>query len=457
MASSRGFDEEQGWLSNGQQNLDSSSSTSSSSSGDKEDNQRDTSFQTNVSYGEMQDQVSELSSLVRNGGRISPFVPIYGSSSAEENNGSFDAPTNPRQMHERTISDESILTVAELPGMTIRAHSIQLGQRGNCTIRHSTAKVALRSAQLERRGFRSRQQRVPPLPNKPQQIEEGVSTAVALPVKDCYWVDIETLPRSSEELYEFLKQLRLPKFFLGVLCEPNNWTSEVVALKFVTLAMFQILPNNPESDEITYVALLSMPRLLVTFSTCTVDELASFEGLYQLVSQYMRQKERISEPSNTGLLLSWLQFHVQRTNRAIRELRVKTLQMDQSLDRDFANFDFEELVEVKNCLLRVVSVAEEQHGTIEVLAGAEGSSEGLDFANCQGALSVLRASAASNERLSSRVDKHVNELRERIMAHREQTLNQRLALLTILSAIFMPLTLLSGIWGMNFEGQALLV
>lgn len=39
------------------------------------------------------------------------------------------------------------------------------------------------------------------------------------------------------------------------------------------------------------------------------------------------------------------------------------------------------------------------------------------------------------------------------MAHREDTLNRRLSLLTILSAIFMPLTLLSGIWGMNFESM----
>jgi len=39
------------------------------------------------------------------------------------------------------------------------------------------------------------------------------------------------------------------------------------------------------------------------------------------------------------------------------------------------------------------------------------------------------------------------------MAKREVDLNQRLALLTILSAIFMPLTLLSGIWGMNFENM----
>ena len=132
---------------------------------------------------------------------------------------------------------------------------------------------------------------------------------------------------------------------------------------------------------------------------------------------------------------------------------MQTVEMDQEMDRNFSNFEFESLVDAKNCLLRVLSVAEEQHGTIESLAVAEQTTEGLEFSNCRGAVSMLRANSSSNERLSSRVDKHLNELRERIMTHREDQLNQRLALLTILSAIFMPLTLLSGIWGMNFENM----
>ena len=35
--------------------------------------------------------------------------------------------------------------------------------------------------------------------------------------------------------------------------------------------------------------------------------------------------------------------------------------------------------------------------------------------------------------------------------YKTEILNGRLAVLTIISAIFMPLTLLAGIWGMNFE------
>ena len=37
--------------------------------------------------------------------------------------------------------------------------------------------------------------------------------------------------------------------------------------------------------------------------------------------------------------------------------------------------------------------------------------------------------------------------------HAQEKTNRRLGMLTILSAIFMPITLLAGIWGMNFEGM----
>lgn len=153
-----------------------------------------------------------------------------------------------------------------------------------------------------------------------------------------------------------------------------------------------------------------MPRLLVTFSTYPKNEIMSMDGLYNLTSQYMKQRERVPEVSNTGLLLAWMQFHVQRTSRAIRELRAKTLELDELFDRDYASFDFEEMVHIKNLNLRVLAVAEEQHGTVEALIGAEDITEGLDFSNCQGSLSILRAAAASNERLGERVEKHLNDV-----------------------------------------------
>jgi len=145
------------------------------------------------------------------------------------------------------------------------------------------------------------------------------------------------------------KSIPQGRIMVGIFTARVFDTMTSIALKQVSLAIFQILPPDPIDEEISHVALLSMPRLLVTFSTFT--QTTNVSTGYQLVTQYMKQKERVPQPSSSGLLLAWLQFHVRRTSRAIRELRLATVKMDEEMDEDRINFDFEQLVEAKNCLL----------------------------------------------------------------------------------------------------------
>ena len=65
--------------------------------------------------------------------------------------------------------------------------------------------------------------------------------------------------------------------------------------------------------------------------------------------------------------------------------------------------------------------------------------------NC--ALANLQADERSLDRLGERI----SALRAGFQMHAQDKTNRKLGMLTILSAIFMPITLLAGIWGMNFE------
>jgi magnesium transporter len=49
------------------------------------------------------------------------------------------------------------------------------------------------------------------------------------------------------------------------------------------------------------------------------------------------------------------------------------------------------------------------------------------------------------------LDQRIESLRSAFQMHAQDKTNRRLNMLTILSAIFMPVTLLASIWGMNFE------
>jgi magnesium transporter len=50
----------------------------------------------------------------------------------------------------------------------------------------------------------------------------------------------------------------------------------------------------------------------------------------------------------------------------------------------------------------------------------------------------------------------IEVMRSLIDMHAQERTNRRLARLTILSMIFMPVTFLAGIWGMNFNSMPLL-
>ena len=137
--------------------------------------------------------------------------------------------------------------------------------------------------------------------------------------------------------------------------------------------------------------------------------------------------------------------------------------MDAHMDRDVHSVSKLEVIEAKDQLLRVLSVAEEQLECIEALvAGVEAGRNNNGSGNNKqqtpphvlhllrdgsSTLSVLQATAASTERMALRLETRLSDLRQRHESHQQEGMNRRLAVLTVLSAVFLPLTLITGIWG----------
>ena len=336
----------------------------------------------------------------------------------------------------------SIRTVQILPGMQLRPHLID----SKATVRSiSTTKEALNGAK-KRRGH--------------------------------YWIDIDAdSSRDRDELRDWLEQLRcIPPFFMALLCEPT-WFSEVVALRGCVLAVIRILPvvssrsddgccnyslngggskssipaANPfqlsdEHGAVHMAALTIGNNLLLTFTSGPQTDTV---GLYNAVIGYMHERERLPDASSSGCLVAWLRFHLDRTSRLARELASYVVSMDESMDRNIKSVTLEEIVQVKEQLLRLLSVAEEQQESIESLAGVEPDTDSLEFQRLRGALSVLLSKTSATQRMTLRLEKQIAELRSRLDNHQQERLNRRLAVLTVLSAIFLPLTLITGVWGMS--------
>jgi len=311
-----------------------------------------------------------------------------------------------------SVDSASVRTIPVLPGMKIRSHGIN----ADGTMYDCTSSDALRGSKKGRGNF---------------------------------WIDIDADERDSEELRTWLDGLKLPIFFLSVIAERSEtWATQVVAMKKSSLTVVRFLPQKESTDEMTHLAALSLPNLLMTFTSAPRSEAGN---LYTAVHDYMHGEERLPAPTASGALLSLLRFHIDRTSRAMRRLRTHILKVDEIMDRNVGNVSIDVIIDAKDQLLRLLSVAEEQNECLDALARAESDTEGLCFTNLRGSLGVLIATTSATERMALRLEKQIADLRQRYEGHQQEKINRRLAVLTVLSAVFLPLTLFSGIWGMNFS------
>jgi Mg2+ and Co2+ transporter CorA len=266
-----------------------------------------------------------------------------------------------------------------------------------------------------------------------------------------YWIDIDADDRDLDQLRVFLDQLELPSFLTRSLAKPvNTWSPQVAGLKHSSLLVIRILPDEYYRRETAHLAAICVNNLLVTFTSCPRR---SKGGIAMEALMFMAERERIPGASSSGALLAWLMFHVDRTSHAMRDLRTRVLEMMELMDESPSSVLLEDIVVLRDHLLQIVSVTEEHTESLESLAEAESDTDALDFDRLRGTLGVLRATAGSNLRMALRVEKRIADIRQTYESNQQERINGRLAVLTVLSALFLPLTLMAGIYGMNFENM----
>ena len=114
------------------------------------------------------------------------------------------------------------------------------------------------------------------------------------------------------------------------------------------------------------------------------------------------------------------------------------------MDHGIGEVGLEDIVDLKNDVIKIIAVSEEQLECLESLKEGETMTTGLDFSKLRGSMGICMATAGFNERMAGRLEKKVADLRTTYDSHQQNLINKRLEMLTILSAIFLPLTLMAG-------------
>ena len=130
-------------------------------------------------------------------------------------------------------------------------------------------------------------------------------------------------------------------------------------------------------------------------------------------------------------------------------LRASVFQLDERMDGDPDSVDAEEIRDQKRLLRVYDTLVNGQAACLEQLRVLDVPF--LSFTERSTYLQLATVNALAASRAVSTLDKTITDLSQRYDTSQQEKTNHRLAILTILSAIFMPLTFTAGIYGMNFE------
>lgn len=272
------------------------------------------------------------------------------------------------------------------------------------------------------------------------------------------WIDVSMSndDEGFEKLHDtILKDLGISSFVERHLHQSHQLrTTQVLPLHHAIFIVFRVLD---EYDLNKHVALLCLKsRVMLSISLQPSEVHTRRRGTQHWFRNdaldCIRTRE-LSQASVSGCLLTYLTYFLARTAAAVQKLRQQVSEQLERLENDVASLELGDIVELRNKLMQLSAVAEEQNECIDSLFNAEALSDALDFTSLKGSVGVVVSTASNTERIIDRLEKRVGDIRHGFDAHQQDRINHRLNLLTMMSAVFLPLTLMVGVWGMNFENM----
>ena len=263
--------------------------------------------------------------------------------------------------------------------------------------------------------------------------------------KGTYFVDV--LECSADALENWLKELNVSDLAIN-LCVNQRKSSVVVPL---TDEIFFEVPVCGLPSEIAteteafdhYISILCLKNLVITMYNPAADA--------DPIIEILKSQLKLTSASTPALLSILLARESLKVNQMVEQLRSSAFKLDERMDKDPDSVEADQIRDLKSRLRVYDTIANGQAACFQQLRALE--TPFLSFAGLSTYFELASANASAASQATLRLDKTIYDLSQRYNTNQQEKTNHRLAVLTILSAIFMPLTLIAGIYGMNFENM----
>jgi magnesium transporter len=253
----------------------------------------------------------------------------------------------------------------------------------------------------------------------------------------CAWIDVEDF--SEDALPGWLASVGFGHRLARSAAALKGRT-RVVSNEEATFFEFPALGSSSIPERVP-LAFLCRPGLCVTVHRKPI------EGLESTARQLALNGE-LPGNDTSALVAALLAGLSARAVEAMEGIRHMVLDMQGLLDRDPDEADIAQIHDLSHATRTLDAVIGERIVVLDRLRLT--TSPSLNLGENREFLMAV-SDAQYVDRAVDRIETRVSHVRGEYALHQQDRTNRRLAVLTVLSAIFLPLTLIAGIYGMNFQ------
>ncbi len=253
-----------------------------------------------------------------------------------------------------------------------------------------------------------------------------------------HWVDVQGVTR--EQLGQLLAHYDLHSLHVDAFSEPGH-LSRVVPINGSLFLEFSVL-SDWELASPQRISILQRKDLLITVHAEPV------QGLEDVIKQLSVQTTEWKR--NTSVLLYHLLDHlVDDTFQHLMLARQSIVALNDLYDETPDRLEDQDIHGTRRSISRLAIACEDQYYVISSLQTLE--QDILDLELPREYMRDLLSHAQYANRYVTRLDDRAKELKFLISTNLQLRSEGRLRVLTVIMAIFTPLTFLAGIYGMNFH------
>ncbi len=196
------------------------------------------------------------------------------------------------------------------------------------------------------------------------------------------------------------------------------------------------------SQKAAYVMMLCTKGMLVSIGTPDIP-------LFDRALMRLENGSELSEPSSQALLLFIMDVCTDISTRQYMAARSAVEALADRIYDEPDNIGQDELIAIRRCIGRLYSQFEDQLYCMSVLQSLQ--TQSVPFSHLKAELRDIMDSQNHVVRSQDQLEIRLRDLHNDCLLHAQRKTDYRLRVLTVLTSLCMPLSVIAGIYGMNFH------